>query len=260
MMHPASDDDAPVSLPAEELRQPLRLSLLLWLLGLPGVVGMAWQVGQRLPSGHLPGWALPVMGSVQSLLLLAAAVFFGAWLSPRVGLGAPMLGSLVQRRSRPVTALQQMWLPGVAGGVMGAAWMVTLAQLTPDALAPGDPVQALPLWIKLLYSGVAEELLVRWGMMSVMLFGLWRMLQPRGGAPRSGLVWMVIALAALLGAASNLPAAMALMGGLSPELLAYVLLNHTVFGLLAGYIYWRHGLGAAIVAHTLALALSHGLT
>jgi len=106
-----------------------------------------------------------------------------------------------------------------------------------DALAPGDPVQALPLWIKLLYSGVAEELLVRWGMMSVMLFGLWRMLQPRGGAPRSGLVWMVIALAALLGAASNLPAAMALMGGLSPELLAYVLLNHTVFGLLAGYIY-----------------------
>lgn len=249
MMDTTTDDDAIVSQPTEELRQPLRLSLLLWLLGLPGVVGMAWHVGQRLPNGHLPEWALPVMGSVQSGLLLAAAVFFGAWLAPRVGLGAPVLGALLQ-----------MWLPGVGGGVMGAAWMVTLAQLVPDALAPGDPIQALPLWIKLLYGGITEELLVRWGMMSVLLFSLWRLVQPHGGAPRRGLVWAAIVLAALLGAASNLPSAMTLMGGLSPQLLAYVLLNHTVFGLLVGYIYWRHGLGAAIVAHTLALALSHGLT
>ena len=260
MMDTTTDDDAIVSQPTEELRQPLRLSLLLWLLGMPGVVGMAWHVGQRLPNGHLPEWALPVMGSVQSGLLLAAAVFFGAWLAPRVGLGAPVLGALLQRRSRPLAALQQMWLPGVGGGVMGAAWMVTLAQLVPDALAPGDPIQALPLWIKLLYGGITEELLVRWGMMSVLLFSLWRLVQPHGGAPRRGLVWAAIVLAALLGAASNLPSAMALMGGLSPQLLVYVLLNHTVFGLLVGYIYWRHGLGAAIVAHTLALALSHGLT
>ena len=31
-----------------------------------------------------------------------------------------------------------MWLPGIGLGVLGAAWMVSLAQLTPEGLAPGE--------------------------------------------------------------------------------------------------------------------------
>lgn len=260
MLDHVSDDDFAAAPISQGYRQLVRLSLLLWALGMPGVVAVAWYLGRRAHSSLLPEWALPLLGALQGSLLLAATAFFGAWLAPRVGLGAPMLGSLVDRRGRWIKELQQMWLAGVGGGVMGAAWMITLSHLISQDILPGDPVQALPMWIKLLYSGITEELLARWGVMSMVMFVLWRVACPRGGPAPLWVVWLAIVLAAVVGAVLNFPVAAALMGGLTPELGGYVLLNYTAFGLLAGYIYWRHGLGAAIVAHTLALTMSHGLT
>jgi hypothetical protein len=252
-------DDHAHAMPApRESRLLLQLSLLLWLLGLPGVWSMAWTVGQRLHGSTLPPWMLPVMGGLQSSLLLAAAVFFGAWVAPRVGLGAPLLAAWLNgQRMRPL--LLALWLPAMGGGVLGAAWMVSLAQLVPDVLMASDPVQTLPLWVKLLYGGISEELLLRWGVMNVLLFALWRVLQPHGGVPRAWMVAVAVLLAALFCALSSLPSAMALLGSLKPQVLHLVLWGNTVFGLLVGYIYWRYGLEAAIVSHMLALALSHGL-
>lgn len=260
MLEPSSEDVSYAGVPQREARKPLRLSVFLWLLGLPGVVAMASQVGRRMYQGALPEWVLPLVGGAQAGLLLAAAAFLGARLSPRLGLGAPVLAAWVERRAQAGLALQHMWLPGIGLGVLGAAWMVSLAQLTPEGLAPGDPVQMLPLWAKLLYGGITEELLLRWGALNVLLFAMWRVVQPHGGEPRRWLVWVAILLSGVLSAALALPLSMAMGGGLTASLLGYVLLNYTVFGLLAGYIYWRHGLGATIVGHTLALALSHGLT
>ncbi|MEG0151476.1 MAG: CPBP family intramembrane glutamate endopeptidase, partial [Comamonas sp.] len=94
-------------------------------------------------------------------------------------------------------ALQHMWLPGIGSGVLGAAWMVSVAQLAPDGLAPGDPVQMLPLWAKLLYGGITEELLLRWGALNLLLFALWRGFQPEGGEPLQRLVWLAIVLSGL---------------------------------------------------------------
>jgi len=259
MMDPAADDSYDSPPPAREGRQLARLSVLLWLAGMPGVLAIAWQVGGRLGVGSLPFWAMPSMVGLQGALLLAACVFFGGWVAPRVGLGAPVLKALVGREPlRP--ALQQMWLPGIGGGVLGAAWMVTLSQLTVDGLMPGDPLQNLPLWAKLLYGGVTAELLVHCGGMTLLLFALWRLVQPQGGAPRRWLAWLTIVLAAAVFALGHLPTALTLIDTLTPHMLTYVLVGNGVWALFTGYIYWRYGLEAAIVAHVLALGLSHGLT
>jgi hypothetical protein len=37
---------------------------------------------------------------------------------------------------------------------------------------------------------------------------------------------------------------------------AFVIGVNTAFGLLFGYLYWRHGLEAAMIAHALAHAVS----
>lgn len=253
-----SHDDRRAPQPARELGRVLRLSVALWLLGLPGVLAMAWQIARRIQGSTLPEGALPLLVGVQGSLLLAAAAFLGAWVAPRLGLEAPLLQALLARRG-VWAALRRLWLPSIGAGVLGAAWMVSLAQFTPNDLMPGDPLQALPLWTKLLYGGLAEEVLARWGMMAMVLFGLWRLLQPRGAAPRPWLVWLAIALSAMGCALANLPPAMLLLGGLTSPLLVYVLLGQTLYGLLAGFVYWRHGLEAAMLAHALALALSHGL-
>ena len=68
---------------------------------------------------------------------------------------------------------------------------------------------------------------------------------------------LAVALSALLFAVGHLPAAQAMAGALTPEVVTFVMVGNTAFGLVAGWLYARHGLEAAIVAHGLAHALAH---
>ena len=117
----------------------------------------------------------------------------------------------------------------------------------------------MPLLVKLLYGGITEELLMRWGVMTLLLWLLWRLGQRGRGAPAWGLVVVAVVLSALLFALGHLPAAQSLAGVLTPEVVVFVLVGNTAFGLVAGWLYARHGLEAAMVAHVLAHALAHPL-
>lgn len=239
-----------------------RLAIVLWLLGMPGILAMVWTVVQ--PVSHrlgaaLPPWAVTAVSGLQSSLLLALAVALGVRMAPQIGLDAPVVSAWLQHRPvRPL--LQRLWLPGIAGGVVGAAWLVSLSLLTPQTLVHTDPAQSLPLVVKLLYGGLTEELLVRWGVMTVAAFVLWRLFQHGEGPVRRPWMWLAIALSACVFAAGHVPAALALTGGMTVPVAVYIVIGNVVFGLLAGYLYWRHGLEAAMLAHALAHAFSHGLT
>jgi membrane protease YdiL (CAAX protease family) len=73
---------------------------------------------------------------------------------------------------------------------------------------------------------------------------------------RVGFVWLAIAVSALIFAAGHLPAASVLLGALDVPVVAFVMGVNTAFGLLFGYLYWRHGLESAIIAHALTHVVS----
>jgi len=180
----------------------------------------------------------------------------GVRLAPRVGLHAPALSAWVA--GQPVApALRPQLLPGVCGGLAGAAWLWGLSLVQPGALRPADPASAMPLLVKLLYGGITEELLVRWGVMTLLLWLGWRLGQRGQGVPGRGLVALAVVLGALLFALGHLPAAQSLAGALTPEVVAFVLVGNAAFGLVAGWLFAHYGLEAAILAHVLAHALSH---
>ena len=83
---------------------------------------------------------------------------------------------------------------------------------------------------------------------------MWR--QGGGHVARAG---VAVALSALLFAVGHLPAAQAMAGALTPEVVTFVMVGNTAFGLVAGWLYARHGLEAAIVAHGLAQGLSSAI-
>ena len=240
----------------------MKLGLTLWLLGLPGVAAVVWALLPPLAAHaellRWPLWAVLLLSGAQTAALLALAVAVGVWLAPRVGLSAPAVSAWVA--GRPVApALRPQWLPGVCGGVAGAVWLWGLSLVQPAALRPADPASAMPLLVKLLYGGITEELLMRWGVMTLLLWLLWRLGQRGRGAPAWGLVVVAVVLSALLFALGHLPAAQSLAGVLTPEVVVFVLVGNTAFGLVAGWLYARHGLEAAMVAHVLAHAVSHPL-
>lgn len=244
------------------MKQPWRLGAALWLLGMPGVVAVVWALLPPLAAHaellRWPLWTVLLLSGVQTAALLALATAVGVWLAPRVGLRAPGMSAWVA--GQPVApALRPQWLPGVCGGVVGALWLWGLSLVQPTELQPADPSSAMPFAVKLLYGGITEELLMRWGVMTLLLWLLWRLGQRSQGKPGRGLVVLAVVLSAILFALGHLPAAQSLAGVLTPEIVAFVLVGNTAFGLVAGWLYARHGLEAVVVAHVLAHAVSHPL-
>lgn len=225
-----------------------RLGLLLWLAGMAGVISSLWlplpvPEGVELP---FPLWVARLVNLLQPAVLLTLAVWAGIKLAPAVGLGAPAFEAAAS--GGPVAAsLRPQVVPGLVGGFAGGALLLLFGLFAPAStgspVSPFDP----PLVTKLLYGGITEELLVRWGLMTFLLWALHRLAPER--VPRTVLAWSAIAVAAILFGVLHLPAAFALIEQVTPYLITYVIAGNTLFGLLAGYLYWRYGLEAAIITH-----------
>jgi hypothetical protein len=107
------------------------------------------------------------------------------------------------------------------------------------------------LAVRVLYGGVTEEILLRWCVMTLLLFVASRRAR-RGGAPGGGAVAFAIGGSALLFGAGHLPTVVAYGAALDAGVVAYVVGANALFGSIAGFLFWRRGLEAAMLAHALA--------
>ncbi|MGE5622428.1 MAG: type II CAAX prenyl endopeptidase Rce1 family protein, partial [Bacillota bacterium] len=201
--------------------------------------------------GLPPFWVVAGASVAQSALLLALSVWAGVRLAPRLGLHAPALQAWIERS--PAWPHLRAALPAALGaGVLAGAGLVLAAASAPAELAALRARVDVALPWRMLYGGITEELLLRWGMMSVLAWLFWRFLQGGAGVPGAAWMWSAIVVSALLFGAGHLPAAAAQAGALGPALVAHVVLVNAAFGLLAGWLFWRHGLEAAMMAHACA--------
>jgi membrane protease YdiL (CAAX protease family) len=217
----------------------------LWSLGMLGglAVVLTW------PAVSISGHAVQPPSLLGYAVVLALAVKVGGSVAPGLGLRAPVVEALTSRR--PVIApLGSQLVPGVLGGAVGALIAIALVQV-----APADNPASLPyapsLMTRVLGGGITEEIFFRWGTMALVLWVLWRVFQRKEEKPRPLLVWGAITISAVLFGAYHLPGVAALTGPLSPEMVAYVFAGPAAFGFVAGALFWRYGLEAAIIAHAM---------
>jgi membrane protease YdiL (CAAX protease family) len=240
-----------------------RLFLVLFLAGLAGVVSFllvdlaALIALVPLPAGSQPPVITPafkVLTLIQPTVLLAVAVLTGIVLAPKLGLTAPFAESLAAGRAA-VAALRPQIRPGVVGGfVGGCAIVLTAAVIKPFLTAEtiqlsGNFGKLVPMTTRLLYGGITEELLMRWGLMTFLAWVVWRLFQRRFDRPTTLCFVAAILLSALIFGIGHLPVAVFLLGGATVAIVVFVIVANSAFGIVAGYLYWKHGLESAIVAH-----------
>jgi membrane protease YdiL (CAAX protease family) len=240
----------------------LRLGVLIWSAGMLGAVavtvGVLPQLSAKTP---LPGplWLIGLASVAQSALIVALAVWGGVALAPAVGLRAPAFEAAA--RSRPiVAALAPQLAPGLIAGVLGGPFLFAALRLSPTPIAALQAQFTPPLYARLLYGGITEEVLLRWGFMTVLSWLAWRFVQGRRGALESKLAWVAIVVSAVLFGVGHLPAASFLLGSLTLSIVLFVVGANATFGVLFGWLYRRWGLEAAIVAHATTHLVSYVAT
>jgi hypothetical protein len=243
---------------------------ILFILGFTGVLSLIPFVtsvletsGQSLP---LPIIALQIISVLQSSVLLAAMVLLGAWLAPKVKLSTPLIDLYCLKKhtsTQPIESgidkhalLKDTLKFGVLGGILAGLLLVMISHLFMSAL-PADFLSnaekmSLPVVTRLLYGGITEELLLRWGIMSFFVWFAYFLTQKAQGKLKHYHYIVGIVLSSLLFAAGHLPAAGALTATVTTPLLTYIMLGNVVFGLIAGYLFWKKGLECAIFAHITA--------
>jgi Type II CAAX prenyl endopeptidase Rce1-like len=243
----------------------VRLFLILWLAGLAGV--LSFQLtdlkaliamlpdaqGKPLP---LSMGAIRLLSIAQGAVVVGAAVFVGLLFASRVGLSAPAARALAEKQPL-LPALRPQLLPGVVGAAIAApvilgGWFLWRPYLSPSFVQSAEKFnRMLPPLTRLLYGGITEEVLVRWGLMSFLVWAAWKALQKGKGVPRPAFVVAAIFCSALVFGAGHLPIAIALNGRPNLSLITYVVLANAIFGVIGGFLYWKKGLESAIVAHAL---------
>lgn len=228
----------------------------LFALGFAGVVSLIPLILFQLEGlseqlADVPMWVPLVAALVQSAVLVAIAVALGVLLAPKVG-----LTSLVADRVRRGMAIRPRLLPDV-GLAIGLGLALAVAILAIDAVTlpllgvdiDTPTLSWLPqLGMGILYGGITEELLLRWGLMTLFVWVGHRIFERKRSRPSAAVLWGAIIVAAVLFGIGHLPA-MATYAELTPLLIVRTVALNAMGGIVFGWLYWRRSLEAAIVSH-----------
>ena len=241
-----------------------RLFLVLFLAGMAGVVSFLLVDLAALVAlfpdlaGSQPVItpAIKLLSVVQPTVLLVVAVVVGVVLAPKVGLSAPVAEAVAMRRL-VAPAFRPQLVPGLLGGVVGGASVLLSAAvfkpfLTAETVARiSQFTRLLPLPTRFLYGGITEELLLRWGLMTLFVWIVWRLFQKGRKKPATTCFVFAILASAFIFGLGHLPVAIMLVGQPSVAIVLFVIVANSAFGIVAGYLYWKHGLESAMIAHVL---------
>lgn len=231
----------------EYVRSPRSLVSLL-VLAVLALLGVASLLTSDLGLGPIAEQAgiaedqLRLIVLIQPALLTLIAVFIGWRTSLRTGFRTPILDRGIAGLSR--SALVASLLVAVAAGAVLAmyGWLTTEVVV----LNVGEGV-GLSLLSRILYGGITEEVLLRWGMMGLLAWLLLRFV-PGASSTRSRWIWTANVIAAVLFAVGHFPA-LALISGATAVHYVLSFVANTVLGVAYGWTFSRFGLEYALVAH-----------
>ncbi len=201
--------------------------------------------------------AIKLLSLIQPTVLLSVAVLIGVALASKVGLSSPA-AEAVAANGQLGSALKPQITPALIGGLTGGIaiilnWFLWKPFLPPEFVARSVELNnLLPLPTRLLYGGITEELLLRWGLMTLLVWAAWRLFQKGRGKPQAVYSISAIVVSSVIFGLGHLPFVFALVPDPSIVLILYVVSGNSIFGLIAGYLYWKKGLESAMIAHMLA--------
>jgi hypothetical protein len=240
---------------------------IFWFLLIAGIIGevaiipyLFSLLGNVLPPLPIRWPVIAVLQTVQGAVLLAFAIGFGLLLARKLGLGAPLLEKWLYGTEyvAPRDVFRTPLFIGAGLGVLVAllARFVFLPRL-PQLAAIAEA--KFPLWQRLLacFCGAFdEEILMRLFLLSFVIWLIQKIVSARNGHVSLPVFWSANFIVAVLFGLSHLPIAMVIVS-VTPLLIIAIVSLNAIAALGFGYLYWKRGLEAAMLAHFSADIILH---
>lgn len=225
-------------------------SLIALWIGVPRQVRAIGQL-RGIPVDRLRGSV--AISVVQNLIFAIIAIILGILFGRQVGLPAPAFEAIASGNS-PWRALWEQIVPATLIGVVAAFLLIALyygifrPRIEREIVALTEYLRLeMGLLTRVLMGGVYEEILYRWGLMGLFAWIGTKLM----GTTTPAVMWGSNLVAAILFGLAHLPGAAAL--GFRPPrtLVSMSLTINIVGGMVFGWLFWRYGLFAAMLAHAL---------
>ena len=242
-----------------KLKQPLRFAICLLPIAIVAGIFVGFYQLDTLPAEAVAEVTaelgstdmLIVVGAVQALLYALFCGFFGCLLAEQIGLWKPI-------RFEKKTLLVTLAVSAVCGIVFSLDHWVFGGMI--DGIQAGNAASLTVRGViaSLLYGGIIEEVMLRLFFMSLLAWVIWKLFCRRTDREHIPTAVLIIAniIAALLFAASHLPATLMFFGRLTPLILFRCFLLNGGFGLVFGWLYRKYGIVYAMTAHASVHAVS----
>lgn len=233
-----------------------KANLTLLLLGIAGIGSILLSTFPiDVPSEVLERFSyssLRLLSLLNPLILLSFAVFVGGSLAPKISLHAPLIEGILKGKSiKPV--FKEQLISGVLFGIITGIVILILSSISepylPASFIEKSKEVTLSPITRFLYGGITEEIMLRWGMMTLFVWFIWKLQGEKTSPPSSTIYWIGIVIAAFLFGLGHLPVVFNLASDISGFLIIYIIGANMIFGLVAGWLFWKKGIEAAIFAH-----------
>lgn len=237
-------------------KEQIYVGITLFILGFIGVLSLL-TMKQTFPEeiekqlATIPSEIRPFLILINPTILLFISTILGTTLCQKVNLSTPLIENLFAPEKRNID-IKGICISGVSYGTLAGILLLLITTLSTHVLseelkALGANIQP-SLLNRFLYGGFTEEIMIRFGAMTFIVFIGSLILKKLSNS----LYWIAIIVSALLFAVGHLPIVFMTNPSPSIGLISYIIIGNTTGGLIFGYLYWKKGLEAAFIAHIFA--------
>jgi hypothetical protein len=215
--------------------------IYVWIAAIIGVLFLAPTIPNHLPANVHSPFSINTLILINIIVLAIFTAIFaavGAYLTPRIGFRANLVDIPIKKKVF-WNVLQRQFFYGVSIGFAGA---IIAYFITSDFIAYLNSYT----FLSRLFGGLYEEVIMRWGLMTIIVWISWRIFQHGIGIPKRFLVYSCIFLSQILFAFGHFPA-LKNFGIINP---IGSIVTIFIVSLPWGWLFWKQGLESAFIAHS----------
>lgn len=230
-----------------------KLGIILFILGFAGVLSIL-SMDIPLPEKYMQEInkaispeLLKISMLINPTIMLVFAIFFGTFFHEKVNLKLPILQSLITKTKieNTTSIIKYGIIGGIISGLLISIFAFIFMPYMPNEfIALGEKFKP-PILTRFLYGGITEEILIRFGFMTFLVW-IFNIITK---SLSDKIYWTAIIIAAIAFGILHLPIVFFMVPNPTIAIVVYIIIGNVLGGLIFGYLYWKKGLEAAIIAH-----------